>query len=53
MDAGLSKYSSFLAFTQLPMSSTALVSDTALFPVLKSLKDKYPQVADKSSIKFP
>lgn len=35
------------------MSLTALASDSALFPILRFLKEKYPQVADKSTIKFP
>jgi len=39
--------------TQMPMSYTALASDSALFPILRYLKEKYPQVADKTSIKFP
>lgn len=53
MDAGLNKYSSVYKPSQMNLSVTALASDSALFPILKYLKDKYPQVADNSSIKFP
>lgn len=53
MDAGLGKYSSVNTPSQINMSVTALASDSALFPILKYLKDKYPQVADNSSVTFP
>ncbi len=35
------------------MSNSSTVSDSALYPILKFLKDKYPQVADKNTIIFP
>lgn len=37
----------------LPLSYIAFSSDACLFPALKELKSKFPQVADKSSVKFP
>ena len=37
----------------LPLSFVAISSDSCLFPVLKELKGKFPQVADKSKVKFP
>ncbi len=53
LDASLGRYQAFFPLTQLPMAMTALSSDSALFPILRFLKEKYPQVADKSTIKFP
>lgn len=35
------------------MSEIMVKSDSALYPALKYLKDKYPQVADNSKIAFP
>ena len=53
MDAALGKCVSFIPQSQTTLSSRAINSDTALYPILKFLKDKYPQVADNSTIKFP
>jgi hypothetical protein len=53
MDAGLSKYFLISSTSQLQMSIIFLYSDAALYPVLKFLKEKYPQVADKTTITFP
>ncbi len=32
---------------------TSSSSDSALYPILRFLKEKYPQVSDKSDVKFP
>jgi hypothetical protein len=53
LDASFGRYQAFFPITQFAMSLTALASDSALFPTLRFLKEKYPQVADKSAIKFP
>lgn len=37
----------------LPLSYVAFTSDSCLYPVLKELKGKFPQVADNSKVKFP
>lgn len=37
----------------LPLSYVAFSSDAGLYPVLKELKGKFPQVADSSKVKFP
>ncbi len=48
LDAGVGKYESFIIKTQLSMNETAVLSDSSLFPVLRFLKENYPQVADKT-----
>lgn len=48
IDAGLGKYSLLGVPQQMPLSVVAIQSDSALYPALRFLKEKYPQVADKT-----